>query len=377
MNRKVLALVGVLAALFATAGCTGRQKSFSVDLPVTDNPVLMPDADKQGSLVVTITKDNKLFLGADPITPDGFTGKVKERLSPSVQKKVYMKVDARARYGNVVEVFDDLRIARVAELGVLTKQSYSGKTSGETEAGTPKGLEVLVADRPAPGRRTIIVQALKGFGQIPALKINQDDVVWANLEQRLSDIFNTRAEKMMFVQADDELPFEVVAGVIDMGHSAGATVVIVTAKPEQGLASLDNNRVSGTEVAGVLGGVQGGTPPGGVLGSAIAGSPTAAPGVTTPQRIRVSQGVMAGLLVTKVQPVYPPLARNARIQGTVVLQAMIGKDGSVQNLRVISGHPMLAPAAVDAVKQWRYKPYYLNGEPVEVESVITVNFPSG
>jgi protein TonB len=68
------------------------------------------------------------------------------------------------------------------------------------------------------------------------------------------------------------------------------------------------------------------------------------------------------------------LARQARIQGSVVLQAEIGKDGSIQNLHLISGHPMLAPSAIEAVKQWRYKPYILNREPVEVETTITVNF---
>ena len=81
-----------------------------------------------------------------------------------------------------------------------------------------------------------------------------------------------------------------------------------------------------------------------------------------------------GLLIHQVKPTYPPLAKQARIQGAVVLQAVIGKDGTIQNLRVVSGHPMLTPAAIDAVKQWRYKPYFLNGEPVEVETQITVNF---
>jgi protein TonB len=84
--------------------------------------------------------------------------------------------------------------------------------------------------------------------------------------------------------------------------------------------------------------------------------------------------VTQGLLIRKIQPAYPPLARQARIQGSVLLQAEISKDGSIQNLRLISGHPMLAPAAIEAVKQWKYKPYILNGEPVEVETQITVNF---
>ena len=130
---------------------------------------------------------------------------------------------------------------------------------------------------------------------------------------------------------------------------------------------------------GVVGGVPGGVPGGqmgGVLGSiAAAGSNVAAlPKVATPQRVRVSSGVQSGLLVRKVPPTYPPLARQARIQGTVVLQAQISKSGDIENLQLVSGHPMLAPAAIEAVKQWKYKPYLLNGEPVEVETTVQVNF---
>jgi periplasmic protein TonB len=129
-------------------------------------------------------------------------------------------------------------------------------------------------------------------------------------------------------------------------------------------------------MAGVVGGVPGaaGGQMGGVIGGIINSTPVAVPKVATPQRVRVSQGVTQGLLLRKIQPAYPPLARQARIQGSVLLQAEISKDGSIQNLRLISGHPMLAPAAIEAVKQWKYKPYILNGEPVEVETQITVNF---
>jgi periplasmic protein TonB len=129
--------------------------------------------------------------------------------------------------------------------------------------------------------------------------------------------------------------------------------------------------------SGVVGGVPGGVPGGqmgGVIGGIISSTPVAVPKVATPQRVRVSQGVTQGLLLRKIQPAYPPLARQARIQGSVLLQAEISKEGTIQNLRLISGHPMLAPAAIEAVKQWRYKPYILNGEPVEVETQITVNF---
>ena len=149
-----------------------------------------------------------------------------------------------------------------------------------------------------------------------------------------------------------------------------------TSIPKKVLIAHDDEQPPSGAV-GVVGGVPGGVPGGqmgGVIGGIISSTPVAVPKVATPQRVRVSQGVTEGLLMKKVQPTYPPLARSARIQGQVVLQAVIGKDGTIQNLRAVSGHPMLTPAAIDAVKQWRYKPYFLNGEPVEVDTQITVNF---
>jgi protein TonB len=128
---------------------------------------------------------------------------------------------------------------------------------------------------------------------------------------------------------------------------------------------------------GVVGGVPGGVPGGsmgGVIGSVLSSTPVAVPKIATPQRVRVSSGVSTGLLVRKVPPAYPPLARQARIQGVVILQAQISKEGNIENLQLISGHPMLAPAAIEAVKQWKYRPYLLNGEPVEVDTQVQVNF---
>ncbi len=93
-----------------------------------------------------------------------------------------------------------------------------------------------------------------------------------------------------------------------------------------------------------------------------------------PQRVRVSPGVASGLLISKVQPQYPEAARQARVQGQVILKALIDKEGSVQDLELVSGHELLAPAAIEAVKQWKYKPYLLNGQPVNVETQILVNF---
>jgi periplasmic protein TonB len=133
--------------------------------------------------------------------------------------------------------------------------------------------------------------------------------------------------------------------------------------------------------SGVVGGVPGGIP-GGQLGGVIGGIVSATSSLASvpklqsvvPQRVRISQGVTKGLLIHRAEPSYPPLARAARVQGDVVLTAVISVNGEIENLQLVSGHPMLVPAAISAVKQWRYKPYLLNGQPVEVETTITVIF---
>ena len=140
---------------------------------------------------------------------------------------------------------------------------------------------------------------------------------------------------------------------------------------------------SGGVVGGVPGGVPGGAA-GGVIGGIIGSVPTAAPPPpppppaapkpVTPQRIRVGGNVQAAKLIRQPRPIYPPLAKQARISGHVILNAIIGKDGTIQNLTVASGHPLLVPAAMEAVKQWVYQPTLLNGEPVEVVTQIDVNF---
>ncbi len=103
-------------------------------------------------------------------------------------------------------------------------------------------------------------------------------------------------------------------------------------------------------------------------------APLPAPAPTPNAPVFRPSHLLEGSLIRRVTPTYPPLARSARIQGPVVLFAIISKAGTIENLRAISGHPMLVPAAIEAVSQWRYRPYILNNEPIEVETQITVNF---
>jgi len=93
-----------------------------------------------------------------------------------------------------------------------------------------------------------------------------------------------------------------------------------------------------------------------------------------PQRLKVSQGVSQGLLIKSVDPVYPPVARQMHLQGAIQLQATIGKDGSITSVKLLNGDAVLGRAAMDAVKQWKYKPYYLDDQPVEIQTQVTVNF---
>ncbi len=129
---------------------------------------------------------------------------------------------------------------------------------------------------------------------------------------------------------------------------------------------------------GVVGGIPGGIPGGqlgGVIGGIISSTPTTfVPKLEPVKRVRISQGVTKGMLLHKIEPPYPKLALAARITGVVLLKAIISRDGEINELQVVSGHPILVPAAIDAVKQWRYRPYLLNGEPVEVETNISVTF---
>ena len=136
---------------------------------------------------------------------------------------------------------------------------------------------------------------------------------------------------------------------------------------------------------GVIGGVEGGIP-GGQLGGVIGGiinstsSLSAVPKLAAPampRRVRVSSGVVAGMVISKIEPTYPPIARAGRIQGEVVLTAVISKQGTIENLQVESGHPLLIKAALEAVQQWHYRPYFVSGEPVEVETKIVVTFRFG
>ena len=155
-----------------------------------------------------------------------------------------------------------------------------------------------------------------------------------------------------------------------------------TAIPKQVTMLKEEEQPPDMGAVGVVGGVPGGIPggqSGGVLGGIIGGVVSSLPPPPKPVQSRIRQGgnVQQAKLVNMVRPVYPPLAKQARISGTVRLHAIIAKDGSVIQLEIVQGHPLLVQSALDAVRQWRYQPTLLNGEPVEVDTTVDVVFSLG
>ena len=167
-------------------------------------------------------------------------------------------------------------------------------------------------------------------------------------------------------------PKQFDAGRLMAPREIPKNVSIIVEDPNAALPSASQS-IGG----GIPGGIPGGLGGLGGLGGAPPPPPPPPPvkAVETRQEpLRVGGNVQAANLIKKPTPTYPALAKSARIQGTVRFTAIIGKDGTIQNLTLVSGHPMLVQSATDAVKQWVYKPTLLNGEPVEVITQIDVNF---
>lgn len=162
-------------------------------------------------------------------------------------------------------------------------------------------------------------------------------------------------------------------------------LVAPTAIPKQVNIIKEAEMPPDVAAVGVAGGVPGGVPGGqvgGVLGGIIGGVSSSAnvappPPKETPKRIPVGGNVQKASLIHQVTPTYPQMAKMARIQGTVRLHAIIARDGTIQQLEVMSGHALLIQSALDAVRQWRYRPTLLNNEPVEVDTTIDVIFSLG
>lgn len=225
--RRVWSVTFVMSITMLVAAPRGAaqalRKGVSVELAVTRNAGAMPDADKDGAIIVAVTRNGNVYLGIDAITPIALAEK--RGLFSRAGEKLYIKADALTPYANVAKVLDAVRTAGVTAPNLLTGQDE------KPEPGilvSPKGLEVRVGP-PLPSRaESTVVQMLNSGERQPLLKINNEDIPWANLESRLAQLYQNHRERVVLLNADGLLPFGNVVHVIDVCRLTGAKVFLVT-----------------------------------------------------------------------------------------------------------------------------------------------------
>lgn len=201
-------------------GAQALQKGISVQLPVTRNAIPMPDADKEGSLIISVTSDGSVYVGITPVNSTALVEKIKTSLSNRTEKKLYIKADARTPYANVLRVLEAVRSVGVESPSLLTEQTDS--SPGGTLA-SPKALQVLVG--PSLSSATVVRVLNSGRRW---LKINNEQIPWGDLESKLRQLFENRGEKVVQMEAEGTLRFADVVAVTDMCRATGAKVVLVT-----------------------------------------------------------------------------------------------------------------------------------------------------
>ena len=220
--RRVWSVTFVVSITLLSAAPRGAaqalRKGVSVELAVTRHAVAMPEADKDGSLIVAVTHSGNVYFGIDPITPAALAEK--QGLSNRAGEKLYIKADARTPYANVAKVLEAVRTAGVTAPNLLTGQDEKPEPG---KLMSPKGLEVRVGP-PTPSRaESTVVQILNSEGPQPRLKINHEDGPWASLESRLRQL-----KKAVLLSADGQLTFGNVVHVVDLCRATGAKVFLVT-----------------------------------------------------------------------------------------------------------------------------------------------------
>ena len=239
------------------------------------------------------------------------------------------------------------------------RKMHSGSTQSVTEAppvqqssaaAEPQIMTVepqaLPAAKPSPTQVKGI--AVPGKGEVsivPGMKTSGTPKATITVEPSDTtspEVTVTKTDQPIIVKRDNPKPIVVQSTAAETEEGAPGMVAVTSSANDKALAGIVNTPMS---VAATL-----------------------------PRTVKVSQGVSQGLLLKRVQPVYPQQALQMRIQGAVELEASISQDGSITGIKVLNGQPVLAHAAVNAVRQWKYQPYVLNGEPVAIQTQITVNF---
>jgi len=239
----MLALLATFAAMLSISACDlvahlfpSKAQKGQIEMVRADNSESMMDAAKLDAIVITVTQNGVVYLGHERVDPSQLEGMVRDRLADRVDKTIYLLADARAPYRAVEQVVDEARAAGVDVAGLLTQKkggAYNQKYSACCEA--PRiamGLEVIIPsssmrqsirtmEQNPNESRPIVLQVLYHTGAPPAYKINVDDVQKTELLSKLNAIYQTRAERILFIKADDDINFSVVAEMIDIARSAG------------------------------------------------------------------------------------------------------------------------------------------------------------
>jgi len=234
MEEKKAAILWILAGVLIAvlpSHTQSLQQGISVQLPVTNHASAEPEADQKDAPIVTITEDGGAHLGIKPIDSAILKESMTENFSSSNHAgwKLYIKADARAPYQSLARVLFAAHDAGVETAILLTQQNESG--AGRTPV-PPKGLEIVISGPKramnSPRVQATRVQLLISAQQQPWLKINNEDVPWANLQEKLTRTLQNNDERPVLVMADGRLPFAPVAQVIDACRAAGAKVVLGT-----------------------------------------------------------------------------------------------------------------------------------------------------
>jgi biopolymer transport protein ExbD len=202
------------------------RKGISVQMPITTAAVPMPDADQEDAVVVTITDDGNVYLGLDPADPSTLAGGITQALSNQMEKKLYIKADARVPYAPVAKILSAARSAGVREPDLLTTQTNPRPSAIPVP---PAGLQVLVGPRLSSDSEAIVVQQTFSQESRPVLQINGKPVLPANLQAKLAQLLQKSGGKFVQIEADGRLPFADVVNLIDVCRSVGAKVVLAAA----------------------------------------------------------------------------------------------------------------------------------------------------
>jgi len=221
-NHFLLSVALTFAIVLSPSRSNAQQlrQGISLQLPPAATSASMPEADNENTWIVTVTADGTMYFGTNPVTPAGLVEEMK--IHPrNRDQKLYIKADARTPFATVEKAIAAARVDLFETSVLLTSTSDSPQPVGMV---SPKGLEVLLT--PPAGSQPTEVQVLNSGVHTPILKVNNRQIPLVNLSNMLNQIFQSRPEKLVLVNADGQLPFADVVHVIDACHSTGAKVVL-------------------------------------------------------------------------------------------------------------------------------------------------------